>query len=298
MSHKHAYLIMAHHELYVLKQLLGALDHERHDFFLHIDAKSAIQQSDLQQVVQKGKLYFTAQTDVHWGGFSQIQAELVLLEAATNTGVYAYYHLLTGVDLPLKSTREILQFFDAHAGVEFRGINTWTVKDYERVLFKYPFQDKLYRGFWEKKIRRAGVLLQRLFRSKRPHTPMVYGIGSAYFDITDSMARYVCSQKAWIQQTFKDTFCADEVFLQTLYLNMPNANKRFESSFSDTFIEKTYQDVVRAIDWKRGDPYTYTSQDFSYLTQSPFLFARKFSVQKDKGIIDTLINHIRHENSI
>lgn len=298
MTQKHAYLIMAHHELYVLKQLLSALDHERHDFFLHIDSKSVIKPSQLQQVVTKGNLYFTQQTDVHWGGYSQINAELVLLQMATATGKYAYYHLLTGVDLPLKSPNQLLQFFDTCGGVEFISFNTWTPKDNERVLFKYPFQDTLYRGFWEKKLRRAGVLWQRLVRYTRPQAPITNGLGSAYFDITDAMARYVCAQKQWIQHTFKDTFCADEVFLQTLYLNMPHANKRFESHLEDTFIEKTYHDVLRAIDWKRGDPYTYTMQDFSYLVQSPFLFARKFSAQKDKQIIDELMNHIRHENSI
>lgn len=298
MNRKHAYLIMAHHEPYVLKSLLRALDHVRHDFFLHIDSKSNLQTEILTHIVKEGNLYFTERTDVHWGGYSQINAELILLEAAIQKNNYDYYHLITGVDLPLKSADDILRFYDSNYGVEFISFNKWCRKDFERIYFKYPFQDKLQRGFWEKKIRRAGIILQRLLKYKRPIELDAYGIGSAYFDITDKMARYVCSKKQWIKDTFSETFCADEVFLQTLYLNMENPNKRFVSNIKDTFIEKTYQDVLRAIDWKRGDPYTYTIEDLSFLKSNDYLFARKFSENKDKELIDTIVKFVCHENSI
>jgi predicted NAD-dependent protein-ADP-ribosyltransferase YbiA (DUF1768 family) len=79
---------------------------------------------------------------------------------------------------------------------------------------------------------------------------------------------------------------------------MENPNKRFVSNIKDTFIEKTYQDVLRAIDWKRGDPYTYTIEDLSFLTSNDYLFARKFSENKDKELIDTIVKFVCHENSI
>lgn len=293
MSNKHAFLIMAHHELDVLKALLFTLDHGRCDFFLHIDSKSSIKPAHLEGIVQQGRLFFTRQTDVHWGGYSQINAELVLLQEAIHTDTYAYYHLLTGVDLPLKPVEDILSFFDACGSVEFISFNRWSPKDYERVLFTYPYQDRLYRGFLEKKVRRIGVLLQRLFRYKRATSIEQFGIGSAYFDITDYMARYVCSKQDWIAQHFKQTFCADEVFLQTIYLAMPRPNKRYESAINDLAIEKTYQDVVRAIDWFRGSPYTYTLADWPFLKQSNCLFARKFSSQKDKDIINHIVTTLR-----
>ena len=292
MSNKHAYLIMAHHELYILKSLIKTLDHVRHDFYIHIDKKSFIKKDDLLNVVKESNIYFTEQTDVHWGGYSQINAELILLESATKNDQYAYYHLLTGVDLPLKSPDYILRFFDECGDLEFISMNNWQEKDLERVLFRYPFQDKLKRGFWEKKIRRLGILWQRLIKYKRSKENIKYGIGSAYFDITDKLARYVCSKKEWIENTFKETFCADEVFLQTIFLNMENPNKRFISNYKDTFIEKTYQDVLRAIDWKRGDPYTYTLEDYDFLISSEYLFARKFSSSKDKKLIDSIVDSI------
>ena len=37
---KHAYLIMAHNEFYILEKLLKLIDDERNDIYLHIDKKA------------------------------------------------------------------------------------------------------------------------------------------------------------------------------------------------------------------------------------------------------------------
>ena len=37
---KHAYLIMAHNNPYILKKLLNLIDDKRNDIYLHIDKKS------------------------------------------------------------------------------------------------------------------------------------------------------------------------------------------------------------------------------------------------------------------
>jgi hypothetical protein len=64
--------------------------------------------------------------DVRWGDYSQIETEMWLLEYAHNmqekTGVkYLYYHLISGVDIPLKSQDYIHNFFNIHQGKEFLG---------------------------------------------------------------------------------------------------------------------------------------------------------------------------------
>ena len=65
---KHAYLIMAHNQVELLKKLIECLDHERTDIFVHIDKKSKIEASDLEQCVKKSKMYFTDRIKVTWGG--------------------------------------------------------------------------------------------------------------------------------------------------------------------------------------------------------------------------------------
>ena len=53
------------------------------------------------------------------GGVTQIQAELGLLTCATDRREYAYYHLLSGMDLPLKSQTDIHSFFENNSGKNF-----------------------------------------------------------------------------------------------------------------------------------------------------------------------------------
>lgn len=60
--------------------------------------------------------------DVGWGEDSQIECEMFLFNEAYKKGPFDYYHLLSGVDLPLKSNYYIHDFFDQNKGKEFVGI--------------------------------------------------------------------------------------------------------------------------------------------------------------------------------
>lgn len=124
MTMKHAFLIMAHGSLPLLRVLLSMLDDERNDIFLHIDRKSDMLDGAEPLVLSKARLFLLEQrVDVRWGNLSQIKAEYVLFEEALKHGPYAYYHLLSGQDLPIKSQDYIHQFFEEHQGKEFVGIN-------------------------------------------------------------------------------------------------------------------------------------------------------------------------------
>ena len=104
---KHAYLIMAHTQPELLKKLLQMLDNERNDIYLHIDSKAKDYPLDeVAAVLKKSKCIFTERTDVKWGSYSQINCEMVLLKEAVKTE-HVYYHLLSGMDLPIKSQNEI-----------------------------------------------------------------------------------------------------------------------------------------------------------------------------------------------
>lgn len=117
---KHAYLIIAHNDPYCFHKLIGLLDDESNDIFVHIDKKSDISQFE-DVLVEKSNLYFTDRIDVRWGSYSQIKSELILLHSAKRMGNYKRYHLLSGVDLPIKSQREIHDFFDSYPNTEFVG---------------------------------------------------------------------------------------------------------------------------------------------------------------------------------
>ena len=279
---KHAYLIMAHDQLPLLRILLTCLDHEDNDIYIHMDKRASCDFSGLKTAVKKSGCWFTPRIRVSWGGYSQIEAELILLQAAVERGGYAYYHLITGADLPLCSQDRIHAFFDSCGGKEFISCNANVSPDFaDRLRYYYPFQEYFPRGSLPGRILRGGLLrlqkLLRVNRLKRLSAPL--GVGSAYFDITETMARYVLSQTGFIRKHFRHTLCCDELFLQTVYLSSPYADQglRYQSTQPEhPFIKPTYLDVLRAIDWTRGNPYTYTDEDYEMLMASGCLFARKF----------------------
>ena len=115
---KHAYLIIAHNNFNQLKKLIELLDYEENDIYIHLDKKSKLNVEELKKYVKKSKLIFTKRIKVSWGGFSLVQSELILLKASVKEN-YMYYHLISGADLPIKSMKEIHEFFEENEGKQF-----------------------------------------------------------------------------------------------------------------------------------------------------------------------------------
>lgn len=108
---KHAYLIMVLNNFVLLAKLLTLLDDERNDIYLHVDKKAVEWNPEtVNSLLRYASITQIERYDVAWGGYSQIRVELKLLEIATQSE-HSYYHLLSGVDLPLKSQDELHRFF-------------------------------------------------------------------------------------------------------------------------------------------------------------------------------------------
>lgn len=109
----HAYLIMAHKNIQQLKILLKLLDYKENDIFIHIDATAddEMKNYNYQHCCKCSKVYSKSVIDVKWGDVSQIATEIFLLKFAMRQQKYEYYHLISGMDLPLKSQKEIHHFF-------------------------------------------------------------------------------------------------------------------------------------------------------------------------------------------
>lgn len=280
---KHAYLVMAHTDPALLDQLLEALDDERNDIFLHIDKKADMDISQLYRPRRAG-MDLIPRINVNWGGDSQIECELELLRCAV-PGHYAYYHLCSGADLPIKSQDEIHSFFDRSDGKNYikidkggNGSDQWRYR-----VERYHFlQDKIgrncgkYIGFMEK-VECFLLSVQKLLGVDRlKRCPMALYKGSNWFSITDEMARYILQSEDRIRRYFYRSLCADELFLQTIAMNGP---------LRDTIVD----DDLRYIDWERGSPYTFTIEDLELLSSVPDFFARKFSTEKDPAIVEAVM---------
>lgn len=289
---KHAYLIMCHSNFEQLLKLLTALDNVNNDIYIHVDAKvKYYPKTQIKSLVKEAGLIFVKRTKVNWAGYSQIKAELNLLEEATKT-MHEYYHLLSGVDLPLKSQREIYDFFRLNQGKEYIGIDTTVTNDsfdHDRVRYYYIFQDYIGRKTGKlvnllRRIERISIETQKRFDLDRTRKNLMpYGKGAQWFSITHQMAKYVVNRKKQISRLFKHTLGPDEFFLQTIALESPYCNQIVRSS-------------LRCIDWKRGSPYIFTLEDAKMLEESEALFARKFDSNVDIEIIDAVLKRCLPES--
>ena len=285
---KHAYLIMAHTNFPQLQILINLLDHPNNDIYLHVDKRSVDFRPEMIRV-SASNLTIIDPIRITWGGHSQIRCELNLLKASAPNH-YRYYHLISGIDLPLKSQDEIHEFFEAHYPenfINFHAPSNESKSFLYRIEQYHIFQDLMGRskGLVPGLLRRANngfIALQKLvgFRRKQYIPPYK---GTNWFSITDELAQYVLSQEALIKKQFYYSSCADEVFLHSVAMASP---------CRDTIVD----DCLRAIDWDRGDPYIFRQEDVDNLLVSPNLFGRKFDTQVDAQAIDKIAAHLTQKN--
>ena len=303
MNNKHAYLIMAHNNFEILKKIIVLLDNEKNDIFIHIDKK--VKNIDIRQfekIAKKSKVkVLNNRIDIHWGGYSQIECELLLLKESIN-GEYSYYHLISGVDLPLTSSEKIYEFFERNKGKEFVHFRekSLTPKDKERISLYHFFQENL-KNKKNKKNLIYGLLeyislrLQKLLKVDRTKktTDITYMCGANWFSITNELAKFVLQKEDFIKKTFIHTRCADEIFLQTIVYN-----SKFKDNLYYNKMDDNYKACMRYVDWTRGKPYVWRFNNFSELINSDYLFARKFDYKIDNKIINKVYNWVRKEEEI
>ena len=296
---KHAFLVIAHNEEPLLLSLLKQLDYERFDVYLDIDAKAKA----LRESIQAQQLRFSNLTivenpvSVYWGDRSQVASELLLFKTACQHGPYAYYHLLSGVDLLLKSPSEVYRFFEAHHGKEF--INFWDKDDARRELnrrvqryyfFTKNLKDKgTFVHAITAPIRNISLAIQKVTSFKRCGRGIYFRKGSNWVSITEECCKYIVENADELYKRLNHTLCADEIFVQTIVWNSPFKDNIFEAD-----VESTETSVVRKIDWTRGHPYVWQKADIQELLHSSALFARKFS-SKNMSLVNEILKYTLEE---
>jgi hypothetical protein len=273
---KQAYLIMVHKAPEQVEILLGLLDYEGNDIYIHIDRKSEelFDKDALRGALKKSDCYFIENpVDVKWAGYSQVECELLLLKEATKRK-YSFYHLISGSDLPLKTAGELYDFYDTHKGVNF--VRLCPNEETQRMVRVRIYENFITKPYVAKRV----VRKIRSYLSPWLLKRMKYGYGAQWFDITDELARDVVKHEKWIKNHFWHFHCPDEEFLQT-FIN--------EFGWRDTCYKAENFDMIkRCIDFKRGGgghPYTFRISDYDYLMNSGMNFARKFEMDVDSEII-------------
>lgn len=294
---RHAYLIIAHSGWEQLKLLIGCLDSDNTDIYIHIDKKAVdVPVANIKSATRMSNVEILSECKVYWGSFELVQAELLLFKKASEKS-YDYYHLISGADLPIKPKSYIDAFFEKNSSYEFVHFDTderlRTDKELGRRTRLYHFLQNYRRRyrftaantfftFLERCLLSIQLLLHIDRTKKYPNFQIRYG--SQWVSITDELVRYILSQESLVYNVFRYTNCADELFIQSLVYNSRFRNRLYDGNFDDDVHAN-----MRLIDMKNrgsnGNPYIWRYSDQYEIASSDCLFARKFDISKDMDIV-------------
>ena len=284
-------MIIAHEQFELLEKLIMALDDERNDIFVHIDSKVIdFDYNRYSALAKYSKVIFTPERiNVTWGDYSQVKTEMLLLRTAVEyenpEKPYEYFHLISGVDLPIKSNDYIHTFFAENPGKEFIHFSENTVSQLSINRLQYYHFFRRRRNTFTKIISQGLLRIQKAIGVNRlKNTDLKVQKGCNWFSITGAFAHYIVDNFVEYEKYFKHSYCCDEVFVQTMLVNSPYKDNLYMPDCNNN-----HEACMRLIDWKRGNPYIFRSEDLELLKSSPCIFARKFDLNIDAKIIDKVL---------
>lgn len=288
---KIAYLVQCHKNPQQLNLLFGQLLKQDCDIYVHIDKRSL----NIDSEITKSSRIFVIPVDdrvcVKWGGISQVDATLKLIKYAIESGnKYDCLWLISGQDLPIKSSKTIINYLSDNQGTAFIEVKPTDTKRYQRLKKRNEVRHTQYlssKGFLPRVLRNAWYLMTggryhtfKLFRRKLGSDTFYFG--SSWWCLpsqsVNEMYEYL-QKNPKFYKFFKHCHCPDESFFQTLFMN--------HTSFNDNV-----QDKLVYVDWTRckDSPRILVEDDYETITgkNTEYMFARKFDMYVDEKIIQKI----------
>lgn len=135
------------------------------------------------------------------------------------------------------------------------------------IFFQEPPYNKIR---CHKLLDKLSVFIQKLLFIRQYRDVDYFGKGPNWWSITHSLASAIVKEEKQILTRFRYVLCCDEIFLQTYIKHHPEFMSRLYRP------EDEYLSCMRYIDWTRGTPYVFRSNDFGELIHAKGFFARKF----------------------
>lgn len=297
-----AYLILAHDQPEMFGRLVRAVHAQDVAIYAHIDAK--FDRAPFAGACAGVAVDFTPDpVKVNWGGFSQVNAMLRLLEQAVRAGRHDYYIFLSGRDFPLHSHGHLLEVLQRHPGRSY--MNFYALADGTAQVEKirnYASYD-LYAKLPTRWLQRAAAVAVNRISARLPDRRFIDGMqayrGSTSWCISQDIARHIVEfthdpRNGRFVDFFRSVSCCDEIYFQTIVLNSPYAATLnlfdVDGQRRPGELKNENKASLHYIDWspEREDPAVLVDRDFEPLYASGKLFARKFDAQRSASLLDKI----------
>lgn len=303
------YLILVHKNPQQLARMIRALDDGNSKFFIHLDAKVPIEPFTAQ--LQGERIVFISQRErCVWGGFSIVLATMHLMEAAAKAQSKGFFILLSGQDYPIKPIAQLDAFLEENAHCDFIDFlpleQKWKPKMVKDKLARYHILHSETRGdsncyapFSHSSLFQKGRTLCHLLKGrlslqnfkklrKLPprKVPFVQQYaGSQFWAFCErtfyDVLTYIQEHREELELYYRYTSSPDEVFFHSILLNLQKENKKTELKPSLTYVNWERKGVQLPVLFKESDLE-------ELLSQKERFFARKFDVEIDEAILDSL----------
>ncbi len=282
---KVCYLILAHNNFAHLDRLIEALDGYGISFHIHVDKKAG----QVYQPKKENVTVIPGQIDIHWGGFSMVEATLALLGYGVEHSPGAdYFVLISGVDYPVRPRQFLSEQLEK--GKEYIDIAPVPIPYKPSDRYEYYYFDYERRNLKHYNPKFLIEVLLKKLHVKRKAPFKVYA-GAQWFALTAKCVRYILrtveEDKRYVK-FFRRTLVPDEAFFQTIVGNSPfMRNVAANLTYTDwdvpvppATIEGRHIDLLKA-QFDFTDEY---GQHFPY-------FARKFN-DESKELLERIENEL------
>lgn len=252
---KHCILIQAHKDISYFLEF--ARLNEQVNIYIHIDKKS----SYIPTTTHKNVFIIKNPINIYWGGWSQVEATLLLIKTALKNEDNKYFHFCSGEDIILQDFSYIES--DWNHGFHHSAMleSEHSSKHQYRIRFDYIHADTN----WQRSV--FGKVLTKISQSLNKIVPSskksLYG--SSWFSLKRNHAEILDSNSPAYKLFFRKKLCPDEHFFQFLAednnIKIANNNKRF------VVFDKKYNNG--------NNPRYLDSDDVLYAKECGFWFARK-----------------------
>ena len=274
----HAFLIIAHKQPKLLARTLSVLEASNHHFFINVDAKSSCF-SEFYALIGGGKIqnvhFLKKRVACYWAGISLVDVEIELMKDAKSNPVhFDYYHLISGLDYPLRSNEQFDTFFESTED-SFMCFNFEKDIDYWMPIYKMKtnlFHTNGTHSLGERLFLK--VVNNRFSRRiiKRTPIPDLAG-GWQWFSWSANVVDYVLNylkNNSGFRRRFNHTSSPDEHFFATMlyaHLDELHIRKHFPLRYVSW---EPYREIEQ-----KHRPYDLNEQDYERVIKSASFFCRK-----------------------